>query len=968
MMKRIDLEKLYWNISKENCSKKGGGFEEYYAHLKRVFVQGIEICRKENSTQIVRHMPELSQELMEIFTKQMQQITMRTLIFEMGICNECRELNGVTSEEKYENFSKEFLQNLDYLKELYKEYPVMYEALLQAMEDWIQSITELLERFEQDRPELNRRFFVNAPSKAIQKICGGSSDSHRGGHRVYILELDNGDKLVYKPRSMKLDVAYQEFSQWTFQGLQIYYWWNMIWDREIYGWCQWVSESSCNSFEELSRYYERIGVLLCIAYLLGSEDLHYENLIAHGEYPVLVDLEMIIGSRGVETVIEKRDWSETEQIYWESVLQSGLLPLYAWNEAGEGVNVGAINGDGSQVLPIVMPVVVNAGTVDMHVEYRHPMMGEGKNQALLCGKFVEPYQFLNEIEKSFEKTYQFFLMNQEEVLKRLKQFQGIHVRYLIRDTQQYAMLLMTLYYPDFLVDKIQRQALWKWLDRKKMCEMNEVDCWVKEQEIKELVRGDIPYFYFDVGDGALYSGTGGKVENFFPVPISQCIAKRLVHMSKNDLERQKKLIRAALLMGTKKISMVKQGNWNIAFERYREENGVIAAEKIGDMLLEEAIWSDDKKDVGWISMIMAGYRERSYLIRPMKYYLYDGLAGVALFFTELVESSGKSKYREIMDVVRKKLFAYTDKMYWSKKSNTLLTGAYLGEGSIAFAYMMMYSINEMPIFLSYMEKQCQIVRRHLIDDVTYDILGGNAGAILIFLNAYQLTGEREYITWAREAGDYLIQSAVPYEVGIGWINPLIGRALTGFAHGGAGIMLALARLGHDTKDEKYHEAAYQAYCYEEYHYMKEWKDWADLRDFDYKERKKTEMAWCHGWGGIVMARLAAESYATGELKKELKKTRRFIQEKEISLFENGKICLCHGRCGNAALMYSMGLTEQAELLREQVIEEVCENNFRDKLEVQEYENFGLMGGIAGIGYSCLVGEERIMELLSVCSY
>ena len=34
-----------------------------------------------------------------------------------------------------------------------------------------------------------------------------------------------------------------------------------------------------------------------ICYLLGSKDLHYENVIAHGEYPVIIDLEMGVGAQ-----------------------------------------------------------------------------------------------------------------------------------------------------------------------------------------------------------------------------------------------------------------------------------------------------------------------------------------------------------------------------------------------------------------------------------------------------------------------------------------------------------------------------------------------------------------------------------------------------------------------------------------------------------------------------------------------
>ena len=192
---------------------------------------------------------------------------------------------------------------------------------------------------------------------------------------MLILELDNGEKLVYKPRSLAIDQAYKEFLQWVCKNLKISYWWNSIWDRGEYGWCSWVPNLPCISYDAIRQYYERSGVLLGIGYLLGSEDMHYENLIAHGEYPVLVDLELAIGSRNMETLEEAE---EGKRVFMESVLQTGLLPMYVWKEGGEGVNVGTIKEGGNHFVSMDFPVVVNPGTIQMRVEYQKPCLKEGK--------------------------------------------------------------------------------------------------------------------------------------------------------------------------------------------------------------------------------------------------------------------------------------------------------------------------------------------------------------------------------------------------------------------------------------------------------------------------------------------------------------------------------------------------------------------------------------------------------------
>lgn len=42
--------------------------------------------------------------------------------------------------------------------------------------------------------------------------------------------------------------------------------------------------------------------------------------------------------------------------------------------------------------------------------------------------------------------------------------------------------------------------------------------------------------------------------------------------------------------------------------------------------------------------MMAGFRERGYMMRPMDDYLYGGLAGVAVFFAELAGRTGKAEH------------------------------------------------------------------------------------------------------------------------------------------------------------------------------------------------------------------------------------------------------------------------------------------------------------------------------------
>lgn len=892
-MGQKQLEKQYWATFDRGVAR-GGVFGRYYDHLQRALLR----CVDEMGSARGAAVPELTGELMEAYLGQMKRITLRTLLLEMEICDEEGSLKGLTGEEKYACFEEDFLGNPDYLREVYDAYPLMYEGVLRTLGDFVRSIREAMERFAEDREGINSRFFQGNPCRNIQRIGGGGSDAHRRGRRVLILEADNGERLVYKPRSLGIDEKYTAFLGWVFRGM-------------------------------------------------GQD----------------------------------REMGNTEKFYRESVLQTGLLPLYVWNSDGEGINVSAINGKGGQMAPVKVPMVAEPGTINMHIEYRRPATREGKNLAVLDGEFIEPAEFLGAIQSGFGDAYEFLVGQKAEVRRQLGRFRDADVRYVARDTQTYFMVLQALGHPDMLTGEEGRKLVWDVLNEG----AGETGEWIRKQERKELTRGDVPIFTYRPSGRRVYSGTGESLEAYFRYPVLECVERRLECMGAEDLGRQQNLIRRALLMGTKgqtgqgclweagKVGAA-SGSWGTGRQEETEGIRIRAAERIGDILLENAIWSEDGKEVGWLSMTATGFRERSYLIRPMDYSLYGGLAGVALFMAELSGKTDKEKYERLRKVLVDMLFRHTDDLFQKKGEEKRLTGAYTGEASLAFAYMLLYGIYGDCIFLEYLRKQCQAVARGLEGDQEYDVLGGNAGAILVFLRAYRLTSEECYMAWAREAGDWLVRAATDYGYGSGWVNRSAGTALTGFAHGTAGIMLALTRLGHAAGEKKYLEAAHSAYRYEEHYYREDILDWEDLRGGESRMRENPGMAWCHGWGGIVLARMEAMEYADGDFREELEWIEGFA-EKKLRTAGDGKqiylkksLCLCHGICGNMALMSRMGkATEEIPRFNYLVMKAIGggEDDVGTWVGGLEIGDYGLLGGLAGIGYSCLCGEEKALGVLCV---
>ncbi len=936
-----------------------GAFELYYRGLIGEIVLRLENFCKEHNFAI----PCLSVNLQSALREQFARMTIRTLILEMRVSKQCGELDGRTDQELYQSFVRKCVLNEKWLEQFYKNYPLLYKYVFGVISETAHNLCEVIVRFYQDREEIacidanNEDWFRGN----VAVIDGGNSDAHCGGKRVYILVSDNGKRIVYKPRSMTVDCCYAKLLRRIAKEIGNEYWWGWFVDKGEYGWCEWISALSCVSKEQLERYYERNGILLAVSYFLGSTDIHYENLIAHGEHPVVIDLEMGINRRGNKK--ETRE-SMAEKMCRDSVLRTGLLPMYAWNECGEGINVGAINAFGNQLVPIELPVVIDSQSVKMRIEYQRPQMKEGKNLATLNGQFIEPSVFLDEIEKGFELAYRYVVENKTAIKEAIAEMEPVTVRHLVKNTQEYMMIMGSSYHPSCINDENRRKDI---LGKIKMCRDNEKDSWIAKQEIEELIRGDIPYFWYQLGSVDLYSGTGEIYHNYFEEPAIVEIYGRINAMNEENLYQQKRLIRASLTIGHQGKAVDIECEKSDKSMEDLEQMGVAVAKNIADIMLEDAIWDGNK--VGWISMMFAGYRERGCLIRAMGPYFYDGIAGVALFFAALYSKVKDENYRIIKECLINQLFKHTDTFVKDKRKEQRNSGGFTGEASIAYVYQLLFKLEKRNEFLKYMEKQCEGVNNVCEKDKTYDVLGGNAGAVLVFLNAFDLTREEKYLQMAIKAGEYLVKGATSNRRGLCWINPGAGVALTGFAHGASGIMLALAKLGKYSEDLRFSEAAYQAYCFEQSFYNPKIKNWTDRRFSENQQGAiSQEAAWCHGWGGILLARKEAENYIDWEMSSELK---RISKNLKINYAKRGeglkRYNLCHGKMGQIAIKNFLQQTNHAENQYQKVIVELFQKKerFIEILGQQERENRGFMGGICGIGYACLGGSRKVENILTI---
>lgn len=216
------------------------------------------------------------------------------------------------------------------LRDFFLQYPVAARLVAQVTLFWIDFITEFLGRLETDAGEISARFSTGRPVGKLIDIRAGLSDPHHGGRSVLRLDFEGGQRLVYKPRSVRIDAAFCDLLQWlNARGYQPPLRSFSVLVRKDYGWENFVEHTPCRNRREARQFYERAGALLYLIHGLRGTDIHYENMVATTEGPVVVDLEALCHPVMLRAPLALENKSGEKWEFDASVFRTNMLPMPA---------------------------------------------------------------------------------------------------------------------------------------------------------------------------------------------------------------------------------------------------------------------------------------------------------------------------------------------------------------------------------------------------------------------------------------------------------------------------------------------------------------------------------------------------------------------------------------------------------------------------------------------------------------
>lgn len=871
--------------------------------------------------------------------------------------------SGKDSRAFYDSFVNELLAGG--LEDLLAEFPVLARLASSLATDWVAATSELMSSLRADRSALAEAFGAIPPVTAVST---GLSDRHHGGRRVAILTFASGARVAYKPRPVGLEAEWNGFLSWLRAAgapdappaLRFI-------ARDGYGWAEFAASSPLSGEASAEAYFRSAGGLLAVAWLLGARDFHMDNVVATPAGPAVVDAEAILqpdtwplpaarGPRGAFDAANAR--------LAASFLPTGLLTLEQEDAEGRLFDVGGLNGTGGHAAPTDTRVFERVNTDSMRVVARRPIAAQMPNLPALGGTRLKAEDRPAFVLRGFTAMYRFLLSHRPELTAPggpLSGFRTHRLRVVFRPSEVYARLLGVLAAPRYLREGWVRSVALDALNRPLASRAEPPALWpLVADERASLERMDVPCFDLGATDTDPVSRAGSRVAGYFARSGVEALSGRLARMDETDLAAQVRLLTACLTKGASSRTPAADpaaGPLPDSGPAGSPDELVAEAVRLADAILKDAVAGEDGA-LTWIDPAAVRGTDRG--DRGASYYVYDGGAGVLLFFAAAAATTGLERFREAARRCAMPLQRVLDAPHLPALFAREGLGACHGTGSLVYALSIAAQIlgEEWPLAPA-RRAAALVTPERIAGDTVYDVEGGSAGAILGFLALHEASAHPDALRLAVLCAEHLVTRRQDLGgAAWGWPSP-DGLCLAGLAHGTSGIALALVRLAAATGSDEFLEAARAAYRHEALLFDARTGNWPALARNGDGVRRLDMKTWCHGAPGIALSRLAARGLGDPVLGREL----------EVALDTTrraGLLSLDHVCCGNAGLvdtLFAAGealarpdLVSAAEVRLGAVLRRArLLGGYR--LRGGEEENAGVLPGFfrghAGIGYTLL---------------
>lgn len=843
------------------------------------------------------------------------------------------------------------------LRQLFEEKPVLLRLIASLVRQWLESSRELLTRLYDDLPAIRRELLGPGAGADIRSIDGSLSDPHNFGRTVRVITFDDDQRILYKPKDLRVDAAWHTLIEELNPKAPVELRAVKVLARDGYGWTEYVQHPSCTDQQGFSRFFRRTGAWLALFYCFAGVDMHQENIIAAGEHPVPIDLEMLLQagqcSQAGSADAGDRPGGALEQAHAainDSVMTVGLLPVYG-SQSNEVFSIGGIAADSKSRSALTW--------IDIRTDAMRPAMLTQTGAALpnlpcFGGQYALPGDYVDDLASGFH-DYATFLrgLRAEDLLGR---FAGLTVRKVLRPTRFYYMLLERLRDHRAMEDGAMWSAQADFIARLSDWERDCDPLWpLQSAERAAVVELNVPHFVMGSDGHGIADAFGTSVTAPGPSGLERARV-RLCDLDKAQIARQTEVIQVSTATLRRQVPRVALAPLDSGDTTGAASHDVFrAAADAAVETLREHVFRGDS-DAAWIGLDWLGDNEVSQLI-ALGHDLYNGACGIALFLAAHAAVTDAASSRDLAVAAladfRRRLHGRNP----GRLARLLGLGGGFGLGSIVYSLTVVSDLLGDSGLLADAHRVAELVTEELVAaDRQLDVLGGSAGAILGLLRLHRQTGSDDALERAVRCGRHLMdQPRVGPPGQRSWLTPGFTRPINGLSHGAAGFAYALGSLSSVIGSGEFAGAATECLAFENASFDAQRSNWPDLRSDPAAWRCK----WCHGAPGIGLARAAMTRF-TPLPENVLRTDIGHALTATVREWPAATDTLCCGTLGSIEFLSEAGDVLGDETLHDRaaqwlssvVLSAQQRGTYRWGSGTSQF-NLGLFRGVAGAGYTSL---------------
>ena len=698
--------------------------------------------------------------------------------------------------ERYEAFVSEMLSG--HLYDVMLNFPVLAKTVCVLMDSWREATSTMIQRLCEDREVLEAELLAPASTRVLRRVSSTSADKHDGGQRVSILTLQHGVVVVYKPRSVAGEAFFQHVVEFLNSRSAYRLKSPKVLDRGAYGWMEFIEQRPSQDLSAASRYFFRTGMLLCLAHIFSISDLNAHNVIAHGEYPCLIDLE---------TAFQLAKQDMTGDLLagrvcghgCDSILSTGLLPIWSTGVVEDCYNSlsglgGSLTGD-----PRIQ------GWLDANTDMMRPgpasLSEVASKNVLYVGSevaFVE--DFHDEISAGFTVMSSILGGVASEMAAPgglLDEVRGRRFRVILRPTMEYEQVSRLLIDPVLMRDGRDRSIAIELLGNRYLSASTAPAVLPRlNEEVRSLDSCDIPRFEHYIGEcvdcaedqsvaipahrPSLRRGVEGvfRSNSTWTVDADLMLIEQSLAVSSElrSLQRRKAPVRCLPPQPRRTLNIARSMCFDAAVQIFRALQGQIGSAGRGAPIF------GPRAIRGGFAFVPTGVG------------LYSGALGVAVLGAAFEKvcgiGFGDDFNHQVLDAVKSvprppvaDLRSADRSGYASLIYGSALIGRFTGSSEwLEAAVDLLHGL----------------ISQDLEGAIDLDVTSGIAGVALSLAAVAEVSTKAEHVSSARMLSDMILEKVDRWPV---LTQARSNPVSAGFAHGIVGVCFALFRLGQAAGDE-----------------------------------------------------------------------------------------------------------------------------------------------------------------------